>query len=839
MCIVALVLAGWVTQLVLAQPPSKKPVEEEDAEQPKLKAPLRVDEEETPLSAELATEAEHASQPVIRALLLELAVPYDQVTWKDGRKGRAAPVSQYVGASPPATGTVNLRLLDDRGKPRPMSRLSVSEIQRIDHYEEWALNKVNEFLKTAGSDVNALTRLDRVTAGERALGAVTRFHESALASHTRDGSGWDQVQERLRRSLFALELEHLRLLADHDDWAKAVELVDRLGKLHGDQQTQEQLAQQLARMAESSYQQKNYPQARQRARVLEEQFPNAPAARSLEDQFQQRALALLNQARQKDEANDRPAAMQLLTLAEGLAPRLPGLRDYRLRLSNAYPTLLVGVHKLPEFFSPATAVADSEIQALELLFESLVKVHANSADAHESTGSGVERFEPELSSSNPEVIPMGRRFHLRRDAYWSNGDRVTAADVNRTAHLLKSTGHDPSWGELVEGPLPSADPFLASLRMHQGFLEPLSLMTFKILPASANLERLDDPDFARHPVGSGPFMLKPASEVGTVTFIANPSYHRSDQPGLPQIREIRFIHSENPAIDFQKGGLHLLLDLPTEALQAIKSLDNVTYKTFRNRRIYFLAVNHRLSALQDVRLRKAIGYGVDRELILNTVYRSFLRGGTEVPHRPLNGPFPPDCWAAMPDLKPDPCDPPLAKKFANEARNGAAAAIRLKLKYPDDDERTKLGCEAIRDQLAKAGIEIELVPRAPQALLRDVERDHDYELAYYHHDYADDRYWLWPLFNPRGVNGGGNYLGYTNDSELESDFQTAMVHREFAKVQQALRSIHGTIARKMPLIPLWQLDTHVALHKDLTIPWEDFDPLRVFSNVERWKLEKR
>jgi hypothetical protein len=40
----------------------------------------------------------------------------------------------------------------------------------------------------------------------------------------------------------------------------------------------------------------------------------------------------------------------------------------------------------------------------------------------------------------------------------------------------------------------------------------------------------------------------------------------------------------------------------------------------------------------------------------------------------------------------------------------------------------------------------------------------------------------------------------------------------------------------MPFIPLWQLDTHLAIHKDLTLL--NLDPLRVFTHVEKWRLNK-
>jgi hypothetical protein len=47
----------------------------------------------------------------------------------------------------------------------------------------------------------------------------------------------------------------------------------------------------------------------------------------------------------------------------------------------------------------------------------------------------------------------------------------------------------------------------------------------------------------------------------------------------------------------------------------------------------------------------------------------------------------------------------------------------------------------------------------------------------------------------------------------------------------------------MPLIPLWQLDTHIAVHNNLRM--EDAagkpivpDPLSVFTDVEFWSMKK-
>jgi hypothetical protein len=99
-------------------------------------------------------------------------------------------------------------------------------------------------------------------------------------------------------------------------------------------------------------------------------------------------------------------------------------------------------------------------------------------------------------------------------------------------------------------------------------------------------------------------------------------------------------------------------------------------------------------------------------------------------------------------------------------------------------------------------------------------------------------YWLWPLFDgrPEALQpGGANFLG-CEDAKLEELFRAAMGRREFAEVHKHTHEIHARLYDTMPLIPLWQLDTHVAVHPALRLT--HLDPLRVFDDVANWKLEK-
>jgi len=236
-------------------------------------------------------------------------------------------------------------------------------------------------------------------------------------------------------------------------------------------------------------------------------------------------------------------------------------------------------------------------------------------------------------------------------------------------------------------------------------------------------------------------------------------------------------------------------------------------------------------------LRRTIAHAIDRTKILNEVFRGDLKSDPMAPHRPLNGPYPPGSWACKPNLA---FDPALARVMAGKAKT--ASSRRLSLKYPDDDPLVKRACELIREQVAalRTGLQLELEPKSPRQLHDEVEFGHDYELAYYHYDYPTDAYWLWPLFNPNAKaldRGGKNFLGYQNDGQLESLFIKSMGHCDFQEVQRLTQDIHAHLYQRMPLIPLWQLDTHLAIHDDLK-PVR-LDPLLVFTDVEQWKLEKK
>jgi ABC-type oligopeptide transport system substrate-binding subunit len=398
------------------------------------------------------------------------------------------------------------------------------------------------------------------------------------------------------------------------------------------------------------------------------------------------------------------------------------------------------------------------------------------------------------------------------------------------------------WAKLIAKGSQIDETFQVTLRMQHGYMDPLGLMDFKILPESVLPSKITDEKFARQPVGSGPFRFA-ANDGEKCVFVANQHYGaRENREGLPRIREIFLVKSVDPFQEFRTDpNFGMVFDLTSAKFKELKSagLDaTVKLRTLPNRRIYFLALNHRNSVMQNEHFRRGLANAIQRDEILKACFREGLE--QPVPHRALNGPYPPGSWAADPSVLP--YRTPFARDELTLAKANRATKVSLTLKYPDDDPAVARACELIKKQIQEAdptGLTIELLPKSPAELHHDVEIAHDYQLAYYSHDFPSEAFWLWPLFQHDATHE--NYLGYKDD-ELEGRMRQLMAHRDFKQWESLAHQIHQRCHEMVPFVPLWQLDTHVLIRNNLVWPHMNaingIDPLAIFRDADQWVLGK-
>ncbi len=131
-------------------------------------------------------------------------------------------------------------------------------------------------------------------------------------------------------------------------------------------------------------------------------------------------------------------------------------------------------------------------------------------------------------------------------------------------------------------------------------------------------------------VGTGPFRVKKIKESETVILDRNPDYWDSDEFGnqLPYLDGLKFsFNKEKKAelLEFKKGNLDMVFRLPLEMigdvvgeLEDAKKGANKPYimQVVPALSVYYLGFQHKLEPFNNVDVRRAFNYAIDRESIV-------------------------------------------------------------------------------------------------------------------------------------------------------------------------------------------------------------------------------
>lgn len=867
----ALPLALALSLLALAQE-GKKPRADEKEETPAKKADgeteekpplpmkspvLEVDEEDkgTPAPAiNLAQAATEATDPDVQALFRKLATPAESLVAKvPTPRGTATiaqrirPIPHYITKGADIEGQLTVRLVDKGDKE---ASFKPSAFDSIQYYEQVVGEEVEEFLKKHGRGEGELKALE---AAEVALNAALRFHRSEQEDGVRRGPRWKPLETQLRQRLADVLLRRIRATRD---WRSALKIAKPLAAalpVRGGKEEREAVKA-LEGVLEKAVASARPAEARQHARDLETLFPGSGVAGPVT----RKAEALLADAAAKQKSKDPAVQAQARKKVDEARQWDPNVKDPEGTIEKLAPTgnvLRVGVRELPTYFAPGWAVTDSELRCLDLLYEGLLQLVPDEE--------GRLYYRPQLAQGRPRVIALGRRFVLP-NAKWSDGTPITNAAVRTTLNWMDgpNAGLRGSWRELLDDVRGESNAREVSVRLKRGFLDPQALMTFKLLPPTYPGSEKGRENFATNkPIGSGPFRLvgkkenKPGPDY--LVFRANRFYGNRGGPG-PEEGESRPSTGRGPLLDeiqihspsrldeaLENGEIDLALDLTAE--QAGK-LDGKGFQVRSqglpketNRRIYFLAVNCRHRLLKLPAMRLALARAIPREAILNEVYR---KGLTRPVHTALGGPYPVTSWASDPALvkkgdrlAPDIHDAELARRNFKEALAQAGLKeARFTLLYPAGDRQLEKAMEALCTAANKAlpGLTLTKEAKEPHDLRKEAQPGKEWQLAYFHYDFPDGAFWLWPLLGEGPT--GENFMGY--NGPLRDEVHKAVGSRYFPRVKAQAHAIHRTFTRsEMPFIPLWQLTPLMAWKKG-AIEYKPFELNAPFARIAEWSVNR-
>ena len=209
-------------------------------------------------------------------------------------------------------------------------------------------------------------------------------------------------------------------------------------------------------------------------------------------------------------------------------------------------------------------------------------------------------------------------------------------------------------------------------------------------------------EFAKHPVGSGPFMVEEIVPRERVVLVPNKNYWNKDKiPKLDKLILIPIPDHNTRVAALLSGQVDMIENPPPDTLSRLKTAGKqIIPNKYPHIWPYTLRQTGKDTPLKDVRIRKAINLAIDRESIVKMLQ------GYAVPARGFV--FPESAWFGQPtfDIKYDPTE---AKKLVAEAGYGPGKPAKFTMVISPGGNGQMLPLpmnEFIQQNLKEVGIEV-------------------------------------------------------------------------------------------------------------------------------------
>ena len=421
-------------------------------------------------------------------------------------------------------------------------------------------------------------------------------------------------------------------------------------------------------------------------------------------------------------------------------------------------------------------------------------------------------------------------FKLRKNGRWSNGDPVTADDFVW------------SWQRILTASLGSQYPDMlyyleGAQEYHTGQTNDFSTVGVKALDSLTLEVKLKAPTpfftgllshYSTWPVhketvlkyGSiddrngewtrpgnfvcnGAFNLKSWELNNKIVVEKNPMYWDAS---TVQLNEIHYYPVSNVMTEdrmFRAGQLHVTSTLPSQKCPVYIEEGNPDLRIDPYMGTYFYRLNTANPYLNDIRVRKALAYSIDRKLLVEKV--------TKCGQIPAYSFTPPGSNGYEPTTS-IPFDPALAKELLAEAGyNSQNQFPKLEILFNTNEDHRKVALAIQQMWQKNLGIEVELVNQDWKVYLsREMVGDFQVSRAGWIGDYEDPNTFL-ELMRP---NRGNNKTGWENEA------YDALVAKANSTNNQALRyqlldEAEKILIENMPIVPLYTYVRSYQLSPDV------------------------
>lgn len=407
-------------------------------------------------------------------------------------------------------------------------------------------------------------------------------------------------------------------------------------------------------------------------------------------------------------------------------------------------------------------------------------------------------LKPGLATSWEQLDENTWEFKLRNNVTFHDGSKMTAKEVkftlekvisenSKVASMLKVDSIELVDNYTLKIKTKEINPILPGVLHYPD--------TAIISPSSYN----EKGEFVK-PVGTGPYKFESFDEQTRVLTVVKNENWWGGEVGLDKMILKGIPDPNTRAMAIENGDVDFTVDVPYSETDRIDAIDGITVEKYKTPRVYKLDLNLKHEPLEDVRVRQAISYAINRSDIAENVLYNVGEAAA--------GPFLPTMVWANKSLKPYSQNLEKADELLTDAgwvdtdgdgiRDKDGKPLKLNLMTYSARPGLPPMAEAMAAQLREAGIGIETeVMEMGSIDDRREKGDWDLYLAAYNIAMVPDPEYI--LTNWYMTNGTDNTPGYSNP-KVDSLIMEARKITDLEERYKKFNEVEAIVNEEQPMI---------------------------------------
>jgi peptide/nickel transport system substrate-binding protein len=390
---------------------------------------------------------------------------------------------------------------------------------------------------------------------------------------------------------------------------------------------------------------------------------------------------------------------------------------------------------------------------------------------------------PDLAESWTTPDPTTYVFKLRANVKFHDGTPCDAQAVKQNFDWILDPGNtSPRKPEIDDiDQVSVVDPLTVKITLKAPFSPFLSIISDRAgYIVSPTARAKFGKDFARNPVGTGPFQFVEWVKDDHITFKRFDGYFEAGIPNLDQITYRPIPDLSVGLTELKTNNVDFLFSIDPKDVPDIKSTPNLAYLEGPGVGYQGLWINTAKGPLSTKALRQAVNLAVDREALLAAVYF----GVGQI----AQGPIPPGLTNFYdPSVSYVKRDVAAAKQKLAEGGQPSGFSMVLKAQSgsPLQDKITQL----VQAQLAEVGIQVQIQTVEFGALLKVGEQNDFDALSLGWSGRIDPDGNIEPIFQTKGAFNYGKYSSQAVDDAIVKERQepdVATRKQIFQQIQQTI-----------------------------------------------------